>query len=125
MAWDCGTGHYFDFFIHRRLALNTFLFPVTTAKLIGEFYNNRQSTAHRCLRFTYSLMSLTLHQYYWYCDSCPANRQNAANKQKSAKTPNWCCECTSLCLWTRRVQPASPKSAGYNAAPLILAVLSL
>jgi hypothetical protein len=30
MVWDCGAGQ-----------LNIFPIPVTTAKLIGEFYNNR------------------------------------------------------------------------------------
>jgi hypothetical protein len=36
LAWDCGAGHYFDFLLRRRLALDVFPFPVTTAKLIGE-----------------------------------------------------------------------------------------
>jgi hypothetical protein len=37
LASDCGAGHYFDFLLRHRLALNIFPFPVTTAKLIGEF----------------------------------------------------------------------------------------
>jgi hypothetical protein len=36
---DSGTLHYFDFISHHRLALNIFLFPISTAKLIGEFYS--------------------------------------------------------------------------------------
>jgi hypothetical protein len=46
---------------------------------------NRRSAAHGCLRFAYSFVSLTLRQYYLYCDSCAANRRSAVNKQKSAK----------------------------------------
>jgi hypothetical protein len=40
------------------------------------------SAALGCPRFAYSFVSLMLRQYYSYCDSCPANRQSAANKQK-------------------------------------------
>jgi hypothetical protein len=58
MAWDCGAGHYFDCFLRRRHALNIFPFPVTTAKLICEFYNNRRSAVNQCPRFAYSLCSL-------------------------------------------------------------------
>ncbi len=93
-----GAGHYFDFLLRRHLALNIFPFPVTTAKLIGEFYNNRRSAALGCLRFAYSFVSVMLRQYYSYCDSCAANRRSAANKQKSAKTTYWRCECASLHL---------------------------
>jgi hypothetical protein len=49
------------------LALIIFPFPVTTAKLIGEFYNNRRSVAHGCPFFAYSFMFLMLRQYYWRC----------------------------------------------------------
>jgi hypothetical protein len=31
--------------------LNIIKFPVSTAKLAGDFYNNRQSAANRCLHF--------------------------------------------------------------------------
>jgi hypothetical protein len=65
MTWDCGAGHYFDFLLRRRLAFNIFPFPVTSVKLIGEFYNNRRSAAHGCLRFAYSFVFLLLRQYYW------------------------------------------------------------
>jgi hypothetical protein len=82
MAWDCGAGHYFDCFLRRRLALNIFPFPVTTAKLIGEFYNNRRSTANQCPRFVYSFVFLTLRQYYWRCNPFSANRRSAANSKK-------------------------------------------
>jgi hypothetical protein len=61
--------------------LNIFSFPVSTAKLIGDFYNNKRSTANSCLRFTYSFVSLMLHQYYWSCHSYSANRQSTANKK--------------------------------------------
>ncbi len=43
MAWDRGAGDCFHILLRRRLALNIFPFPVTTAKLIGEFYNNRRA----------------------------------------------------------------------------------
>jgi hypothetical protein len=33
LAWDCGAGLILNFLIRRRLVLNTFLFPVSTAKL--------------------------------------------------------------------------------------------
>jgi hypothetical protein len=71
MAWDCGAGHYFELLFRRHLALNIFPFPVTIAKLIGEFYNNRRSAAHGCPRFAYSFVFVMLRQYYWRCDSFP------------------------------------------------------
>jgi hypothetical protein len=82
VAWDCGAGHYIDFLLRHRLALNIFPFPVTTAKLIGKFYNNRQTAAHGCPRFAYSFVFLMLCQYYWRCDLFSANRRGAANKKK-------------------------------------------
>jgi hypothetical protein len=85
MAWDCGAGHYFDFLLCRRLTLNILPFPVTTAKLIGEFYNNRRSAAHGCPRFAYSFVFLILHQYYWHCDPFSANRQSTANGKKNPR----------------------------------------
>jgi hypothetical protein len=75
MAWDCGAADYFDILLRRLLALNIFPFPVTTAKLIGEFYNNRQSAAHGCPRFAYSFVFVMQRQYYWSFNSCTANRQ--------------------------------------------------
>ncbi len=82
MAWGCGAGHYFDFLLCRHLTLNIFPFPVTTAKLIGEFYNNRRSAAHGCPHFAYSYVFLMLHQYCWRCDPFSANRQSTANEKK-------------------------------------------
>ncbi len=46
LAWDCGAGHYYEVSIRCRLVLNIFPFPVSTAKLLGDFYNNRQSAAN-------------------------------------------------------------------------------
>jgi hypothetical protein len=64
LAWDCGAGHYLEFLIHHCLVLNIFPFPVSTAKFVGEFYNNRRSATNRCPRFAYSLVSLMLSKYY-------------------------------------------------------------
>jgi hypothetical protein len=58
LAWDCGAGHYFEFLFCRCLVLNTFLFPVSTAKLIGDFYKNRQSALNSYPRFAYSFVFL-------------------------------------------------------------------
>ncbi len=118
MAWDCGAGHYFDFLLRRRLALNIFSCPVTTAKLIGEFYNNRRSTAHGCPRFAYSFVFLMLRQYYCCCDPFSANRRKAANTKKSMKTSYWRCEFATLRLLVQRRRPASPLSAGSDVAPI-------
>jgi hypothetical protein len=60
MAWDCGAAHYFDLLICRRFVLNVFPFPVRKAKLIGEFYNNRQSVVNQCPRFAYPFLFLML-----------------------------------------------------------------
>jgi hypothetical protein len=81
MAWNCGAGHYFDFLICHRLILNINLFPVTTAKLLGELYNNRRSAVQRHPRFAYSFMSLLLPQCYWRCNSYSAYKRNAANRK--------------------------------------------
>jgi hypothetical protein len=85
MAWDCGAGHYFELLLRRRLALNIFPFLVTTAKLIGEFYNKRRSVAHGCPRFAYSFVFVMLRQYYWRCDLFSAKRRSAANKKNPRK----------------------------------------
>jgi hypothetical protein len=58
LAWDFGAGHYFEFLIHHRLVLNILTFPVSTSKLLGDFYNNRQSAANNFPRFAYSLIFL-------------------------------------------------------------------
>jgi hypothetical protein len=63
-AWDCGAGHYFEFLFRCRLVLNIFPFPVSTAKLLGDFYNNRRSAAKSYPRFAYSFVFLMLRQYY-------------------------------------------------------------
>ncbi len=118
MAWDCGAGHCFDFLLRHRLALNIFPFPVTTVKLLGEFYNNRRSAANRCPRFAYSFVSFMLPQYYWSCNSYCASRRSAANKKKSAKTFNWRCEFVAFRLLALRRRPASPLSAACNVSPI-------
>jgi hypothetical protein len=59
---DIGLGlwrwAFFELLLRRRLALNIFPFPVTTAKLLGNFYNNRQSAAKGFPRFAYSFVVL-------------------------------------------------------------------
>jgi hypothetical protein len=97
------------FFFCRRLVLNIFLFPVSTAKLFGDFYNNRQSAANSYPYFAYSFVFLMLRQYYWRCDSYSANRRSAANIKKI-------CENFILAL---RIRLASPIGAA-SVPPLRL-----
>jgi hypothetical protein len=87
---------------------------ISTAKLLGNFYNNRQSAANSFLRFAYSFVFFMLHQYYWRCDLFSANRQSAANKKISAKTSYWRCEFATLLLLAQRRRRASPLSRGCN-----------
>ncbi len=122
LAWDCGAGHYFDLLIRRRLAMNVFPFPVSKAKLIGEFYNNRRSAANRCQPFAYPFVSLKLRQYYWCCDSYSAYRQSAVNMKNPRKSYYWRCEFAALRLLVQRRRPASPLSAGIDVAPIQLAL---
>jgi hypothetical protein len=98
IAWDCGAGHYFDLLIRRRLVLNVFPFPVSKAKLLGEFYTNRRSAVNRCPRFTYSFVFFMLRQYYWRYDSYSANRRSAANMKNPRKFYYWRCEFAALRL---------------------------
>jgi hypothetical protein len=49
---------YFQVFIRRQLVFNIFPFPVSKAKFIGDFYNNRRSAAISCQRFACSFGSL-------------------------------------------------------------------
>ncbi len=58
MVWDCGAGHYLDFLVCLRLVLTIFPFPVITVKLLGNFYNNRQSAGNGCLPLPILLFSL-------------------------------------------------------------------
>jgi hypothetical protein len=62
LAWDCGAGHYFDVLICHHLVLYIFPFLVSTAKLLGELYDNRRSTENRCPHFA-----------YFFCTLCCAN----------------------------------------------------
>jgi hypothetical protein len=82
LAWDCGAGHSFEFSFRRCLVWNIFPFPVSTAKLLGDFYNNRRSTANSFPRFAYSFVVLMLRQYYLSCNSFSVNRRSAANVKK-------------------------------------------
>jgi hypothetical protein len=102
----------FSSLIHRRLLFNIFPFLVSTAQLIGDFYDNRQSAANSYLRFAYSFVSRMMSQYNWSCDSFSANRRSAANKKKSAKTSNWHCEFAALHLLAQRRRPLCPKAQG-------------
>ncbi len=43
-ASDCGAGHSFVFLFKFHLDFTIFPFPVSTAKLIGEFWRNKRST---------------------------------------------------------------------------------
>ncbi len=96
------------------------------SELIGEFYNNRRSVAHRCSGFAYSFASLMLRQYYWCCDSYSANRRSMANRKKSAKKYYYQRgKCAPLCQKPQRVRPTLPISAGRHAAPILLAVYSI
>ncbi len=36
-AWDCGAGRFYVVLLRLHLAFTIFLFPVSTAQLIGEF----------------------------------------------------------------------------------------
>jgi hypothetical protein len=125
LAWDCGAGHYFEVLFRLCLVLNIFPFTVTTAKLTGKFYNNRQSAANLCPRFAYSFVLLILRQYYWRCVLYTANRRSAANMKNPRKSYYWLCKSTPLYLKMRRTHTTSPISAGRNAAPIILAVFSI
>jgi hypothetical protein len=86
LAWDCGAGHYFVLLIRRCLVFNVFPFPVSKAKLTGEFYNNRRSVANQCPRLAYFFVFLMLRQYYWRCNSYSANRRSAANIKNPRKS---------------------------------------
>jgi hypothetical protein len=101
------------FFFRRSFVLNIFLFLVNTAKLLGDFYNNRRSTANSCPHFPYSFIFLMLRQYYLSCDSYSANRRSTANIKKV-------CENFILAL---RIRPASPIGAA-SATPLRLLALN-
>ncbi len=82
---DSGARHYFEFFIHHPRGLNIILFPAITAKLAGDFHNNRRSVEKRCQRFTYSFVSFILCQCYLCRNSYTASRQSAANKKNPGK----------------------------------------
>jgi hypothetical protein len=95
---------YFQVLIRHLLVLNIFPFPVSTAKLIGDFYNKRRKAAKSCPRFAYSFVSLMLRQYFGLAiRSLPIgevqqrkkNPKTAANLLRFA---NWRGEGTPLCL---------------------------
>jgi hypothetical protein len=109
LTWDCGAGHYFGVFFHLRLVLNIFPFPVSTAKLLGDFYNKWRSAANVCPRFAYSFVFFMLRQYFWRYDSYSANRRSAANIKKIREN----------FILALRIRPASPIGAA-SVSPLRL-----
>ena len=120
MAWDCGAGHYFDLLFRRRLVLTIFPFPVSTEKILGDFYNNRRSAANSFPRFAYSFVVLMLRQYYWRCDSHSANRRSTANMKNPRKSYYWRYEFAALRLLAQRRRPASPLSAEIDVTPITI-----
>jgi hypothetical protein len=58
LAWDFGTEHNFFHIGSVHVVLNIFLVPIRTAKLIGNFWINRRSTAKLFPCFDYSSVSL-------------------------------------------------------------------
>jgi hypothetical protein len=102
------TKNYFA--ISLILVQNTFLFPVGTAKLNGDFWTTRRScetvsTLHLFFVF------FTLHQFYWCCNFYSAYRRGASKKKNlqifvtgAAKAPCFTCgrdKCATLHLKTR------------------------
>jgi hypothetical protein len=132
MTWDCCAGHYFDFLLRRCLAFNIFPFPATTAKLIGDFYNNRRSAAHGCPRFAYSLVFLMLRQYFWRYDSYSANRQSAANMKirenffigaaKGPASPKGAANARCFAYKRRAQRSTNNISRVFYIAPIVLAL---
>jgi hypothetical protein len=89
LASDCGAGHYFGFLIYCHLVLYLFPFPLSTEKLLGEFYYNRRIAANTFPRFAYSCVSFILRQYYWHCDLYSACGQSAAKKKNLRNFLYW------------------------------------
>jgi hypothetical protein len=40
-AWDCGAGHSFVILLGFHLGFTIFQFPVSTVKILGDFWSNR------------------------------------------------------------------------------------
>jgi hypothetical protein len=124
-------GIILNFFFLHGLVLNIFPFPVSTEKILGNFYNNRRSAANSFPRFAYSFVVLMLRQYYWRWDSYSANRRSAANIKKSAKTSYWLYEFapaspigvasfSPLCLLAPNATHANKITRGSYIAPILL-----
>jgi hypothetical protein len=95
--------------------------PVSTAKLLVDFYNYRRSAVNHYQCFAYAFVFLMLLQYYWPCDSYSANRRSAA-KKKSAKTSYWRYELALLAYKRRMPRCANNISCNCYIAPSWLAL---
>ncbi len=74
----------FGFLICCHLVLNIFCFCSVLNNFYASSVKNKRSGAIRFLCFTYSFVSLIMHQYYWCCDSHSAYGQSGVKKKKSA-----------------------------------------
>jgi hypothetical protein len=81
----------FFFFFRRCLVLNIFPFPVSTEKIFGDFYNNKQSTANSFPRIAYFLLSL-----------CRANTIGAAICTRAANIK----KIRKNFVWALQIRPA-------------------
>jgi uncharacterized protein YjfI (DUF2170 family) len=102
LAIGLGPQRWTFFFLYvtsLQLGQNNYLFPVSTAKLNGNFWTNRQSAAKLFPHCAYSFQSLMLCQYFWHCDFYSTCRQSATNKIKKS---------ANFLLLARQMHPASP-----------------
>ncbi len=77
-ASDCGAGHSFVLLFRFHLRFAIFPFPVSTVKIIGEFWINRRSGASDVAPIELALYS-GYSNYYWCYVAFGANRQSGAN----------------------------------------------
>ncbi len=63
-ALECGAGHCFVVLLRFRLGFAIFPFPVSTVKIIGQFWINRRSSASDVAPIELALYSC--HSYYYW-----------------------------------------------------------
>ncbi len=65
--WDCGAGHFYVVLLRLHLVFTIFLFPVSIAEFIGEFWKNKRSAKSDVAPIVLALYRI---RYWRYVDSC-------------------------------------------------------
>ncbi len=111
---DRGDRCLFFFLWSRRLFCNIFPFPVCKAKLIGDWYENRQGALN-------PIIFLTIRQYYWRTDAPCANSNGGPSTKINPRNLIGPPCLVRIAYWRRGTSVRQYIGAPIHPAPIVLA----